>query len=80
MIATEVKHLMYKLNNEGKLDKFEEVVAFKGIICEKKDRVNIYSKESLDDKDKTAFHNCFCTWFNSPLNTLMAISMSHTNL
>ena len=36
MIAREVKHLMYRLNNEGKLDKFEEVVAFKGIICEKK--------------------------------------------
>ena len=36
MIATEVKHLMYRLKNEGKLDKFEEVVAFKGIICEKK--------------------------------------------
>ena len=36
MIATEVKHLMYRLKNEGKLDKFEEVVAFKEIICEKK--------------------------------------------
>ena len=36
MIAREVKHLMYRLKNEEKFDKFEEVVAFKGIICEKK--------------------------------------------
>ena len=35
MIATEVKHLMYRLKNEGKLDKFDEVLAFKGIICKK---------------------------------------------
>ena len=55
MIAGEVKHLMYRLKNEGKLDKFEEVLAFKGIICEKKDRENICLEGSLSDKDKTTF-------------------------
>ena len=35
MTARAVKHLMYRLKNEEILDKFEEVVAFKGIIWEK---------------------------------------------
>ena len=35
-IAKEVKDFMYKLNNEGKLGKFDEIFTFGSIICEKK--------------------------------------------
>ena len=35
-IAKEVKDLMYTLNNEGNLRKFDEIIAFGGILCEKK--------------------------------------------
>ena len=47
MIATEVKHLMYRFNNEGKLDKFDELVALKGIICEKKGQGEYVLKKVL---------------------------------
>ena len=47
MIATEVKHLMYRFNNEGKLDKFDELVALKGMICEKKRTGGICPENSL---------------------------------
>ena len=32
----EVKHLMYRFDSEGKLSAFEEIIAYKGIICEKR--------------------------------------------
>ena len=35
-IAKEVKDLMHRLNNEGKMDKFDEIVTFENILCEKK--------------------------------------------
>ena len=35
-IAKEVKDLMYTLVNEGNLRKFDEIIAFGGILCEKK--------------------------------------------
>ena len=34
-IARDVKDLMYTLNNEGNLRKFEEIIAFEGVLCEK---------------------------------------------
>ena len=34
--AKEVKDLMYTLSNEGNLRKFDEIIAFGGILCEKK--------------------------------------------
>ena len=47
MIATEVKHLMHRFNNEGKLDKFDKLVALKGIICEKKGQGEYVLKKVL---------------------------------
>ena len=35
MIAKEVKDLMYRFNNEGRLDKFDEIIPLKGILCQK---------------------------------------------
>ena len=35
-IAKEVKDLMYRLNNEGNLRKFDEIVAYGGILCVRK--------------------------------------------
>ena len=35
MVAREVKDLMYRFNNEGRLAKFDETVAYKGILCVK---------------------------------------------
>ena len=35
MVAKEVKDLMYRFNNEGRLDKFDEILPLKGILCEK---------------------------------------------
>ena len=37
LVASEIKHLMYRFNNEGRLAQFDKVVTLKGIICEKKD-------------------------------------------
>ena len=34
-IAKEIKDLMYRFNNEGRLDKFDEIVPLKGVLCEK---------------------------------------------
>ena len=34
-LAQEIKHWMIMLNNECNLEKFDEVIAFKGILCEK---------------------------------------------
>ena len=34
-IAEEVKHWMYRFNNEGNLSKFDKLVAYKGILCKK---------------------------------------------
>ena len=34
-IAKDVKDLMYTLNNEGNLRKFEEIIAIGGVLCEK---------------------------------------------
>ena len=34
-LARDIKQLMYRFNNEGKLSKFDEIIAYKGIICEK---------------------------------------------
>ena len=33
-IARDVKDLMYRLKNEGNLRKFEEIIAFGGVLCE----------------------------------------------
>ena len=35
-VASDVKLLMYRFKNEGKLSKFDEIVAHKGIVCKKK--------------------------------------------
>ena len=35
-MAKEVKDLIYRLRNEGNLKKFDEIIAFGGILCEKK--------------------------------------------
>ena len=35
-IAKDVKDLMYTLNNDGNLRKFDEIIAFGGFLCEKK--------------------------------------------
>ena len=34
-VARDVKLLMYRFSNEGKLSKFDELVAFKGVVCKK---------------------------------------------
>ena len=34
-VAREIKQLMHRFNNEGKLSKFDEIIAHKGILCEK---------------------------------------------
>ena len=34
-VGNDVKNLMYRFNNEGRLDKFDDTVALKGILCEK---------------------------------------------
>ena len=34
-IAQEVKNWMFRLNNEGNLSKFDELLAYKGILCKK---------------------------------------------
>ena len=35
-VAKDVKILMHRLNNEGNLSKFDDIVAYKGIVCERK--------------------------------------------
>ena len=35
-VAREIKLLMYRFKNEGRLAQFDKIVAFKGILCEKK--------------------------------------------
>ena len=35
-VATDIKHMIYRFKNDGIIGKFDEVVAFKGILCEKK--------------------------------------------
>ena len=35
-IAREVKDLLYRFHNEGNLRKFDEIIAFGGVVCEKK--------------------------------------------
>ena len=35
MVAREVKDLMYRFNNEGRLHKFDETVALKGYFAKK---------------------------------------------
>ena len=34
-VAADVKLLMYRFNNEGKLAKFDEIVAHNGVVCQK---------------------------------------------
>ena len=34
-VANDVKILMYRLKNEGKLQKYDEIVGFKGVVCAK---------------------------------------------
>ena len=34
-LATEVKQLMFRFHSEGNSSKFEEIVAYKGVLCEK---------------------------------------------
>ena len=35
-VATDVKQMIYRFNDDGTFGKFEEIVAFKGILCERK--------------------------------------------
>ena len=35
-IAREVKDLLYRLRDEGNLRKFDEIIAFGSVLCEKK--------------------------------------------
>ena len=35
-VAREIKHLIYRFKNEGRLAEFDKLVALKGILCEKK--------------------------------------------
>ena len=46
-IAKEIKDLMHRLNNEGKLDKFDEIVAYGNILCEKKGQGQYILKQVL---------------------------------
>ena len=35
-VARDIKLLMHRFNNEGKISKFDEIVAYNGIVCKKK--------------------------------------------
>ena len=48
-VAREIKHLMYRFKNEGRLAQFDKIVAFKGILCEKRERRNIALKKISDN-------------------------------
>ena len=34
-VATDVKQMIYRFNDDGTIGKFDEIVAFKGTLCER---------------------------------------------
>ena len=48
-IAKEVKDLMYRLRNDDNIGKFDDIIAFGGIICEKREQESIALSRSFTD-------------------------------
>ena len=54
-IAREVKDLLYRLRNEGNLRKFDEIIAFGSVLCEKREEESTASNRfSIDQTSCSA--------------------------